>query len=186
MDPPFACLADRPRKKLWACCRSWPYRVDSQQDLYLAAPAQGKRQGYADVRCRVAALAASFLLQMRAHSTQMACCEDNQGAAAAIRDALRAVLVIEVGGECLPAAAFIYINTMYVCHSALDFAYAVHLRTMCAPGCPLTEIWGGSHSLPEGRPVRRCNRRASVGSIRLYHKQKIGQWFFSGLFGERE
>ena len=34
-------------------------------------------------------------------------------------DALRAVLVIAVGGECLPAAAFIYINTMYAIQLSL-------------------------------------------------------------------
>jgi hypothetical protein len=85
-EPPLLALQIGPGKNFGRAVGRG-HRVDSQQDLYLAAPAQGKRQGYADVRCRVAALAASFLLQMRVHSTQMACCEDNQGAAAAIRRA---------------------------------------------------------------------------------------------------
>ena len=34
-----------------------------------------------------------------------------------------------------------------MCHSALAFAHAVRLHTMCAPGCPLTDAWGTtSHS----------------------------------------
>jgi hypothetical protein len=79
-EPPLLALQIGPGKNFGRA-------VGRGQDLYLAAPAQVKRQGYADVRCRAAALAASFLLQMRVHSTQMACCEDNQGAAAAIRRA---------------------------------------------------------------------------------------------------
>ena len=85
-EPPLLALQIGPGKNFGRAV-GHGHRVDSQQDIYLDAPAQGKRQGYADVRCRAAALAASFLLQMRVHSTQMACCEDNQGAAAATRRA---------------------------------------------------------------------------------------------------
>jgi len=85
-EPPLLALQIGPGKNFGRAV-GHGHRVDSQQDIYLDAPAQGKRQGYVDVRCRVAALAASFLLQMRVHSTQMACCEDNQGAAAATRRA---------------------------------------------------------------------------------------------------
>jgi hypothetical protein len=66
----------------------WPSRGVLTRSM-LRCLLTGKAQGYADVRCRVAALAASFLLQMRVHSTQMACCEDNQGVAAAIRRGTR-------------------------------------------------------------------------------------------------
>jgi hypothetical protein len=67
-------------------------------------------------------------------------------------DALRAVLVIAVGEECLPAAAFININTMYAIQLSL-------LRTpyICAPGCPLTAAWGGGGVSHFQRP--------SVGAI---------------------
>ena len=98
-------------------------------------------------------------------------------------DALRAVLVIAVGGECLPAAAFIYINTMSAIQlSLLRTPYAC---VQYAPGwVSVDRRLGEFQSLPEA--VRRCNRRASVGSNRFCHKQKIGKGFFVALFGERE
>ena len=43
----------------------------------------------------------------------------------------------------------------HVCHLALAFAYAVRLRTICAPGCPLTANWGASSR----------SQRPSVGAI---------------------
>ena len=44
---------------------------------YVSLLDHGEAQGCVDVRCAVAALAASFLLQMHVHSTQMTCCEHN-------------------------------------------------------------------------------------------------------------
>ena len=55
----------------------------------------------------------------------------------------------------MPSCRSFYIYKHHVCHSALDFTYAVHLRTMCAPGYPLTDIWGGSTHF----------QRPSVGAI---------------------
>ena len=55
----------------------------------------------------------------------------------------------------MPSCRSFYIYKHHVCHSALAFAYAVHLRTICAPGCPLTDVWGGSTHF----------QRPSVGAI---------------------
>jgi hypothetical protein len=75
-EPLLIALQIRPEKNFGRAV-GHGHRVDSRQSPYLAAPARGKRQGYVDGRCRAAALAASFLLQMHVHSTQMACYEHN-------------------------------------------------------------------------------------------------------------
>ena len=71
-DPPALALQIGPEKNVGRDV-GHGHRVDSRQGLCLAARSRGKRRAVLMyVCCAVAALAASFLLQIHVHSTQMA------------------------------------------------------------------------------------------------------------------